>query len=945
MRTIRRIAASPTKSTMASSCAANDPPGCSSSYPTGSTVPFPYENPYPQQIALMDTILQSLAQPAVVDKTKRTQQRCRVLMLESPTGTGKSLSLACASMAWLRHVESQDLNESKGAISKSPNSTLSTGIDWLDSFVSPQQREMEQAETDIRAKAQQARKDLVDELARIQNQLGGDSQKRQHVLRSALVQMKQDSRQSHNFAKRKRNEEAQPQQQQSDIDFVMEGYQSDGDTKQSEKDDDDENDFQWTSKRTPSHAGLLLNGAALDGSIALRNAHASLSPNIAPIGGVKPSSGVRKIIYSARTHSQLSQFVSELRRTAWGKSVRVVALGGRKTLCGNKDLLSKYKIESAINDACLDLKKSSSSSCPLLANGAVDTLALHLLAQPTDIEEAASIGSKVQTCAYYASRAALAAAEVVVLPYSMLLSKQSRASIGLSLAQSFVIVDEAHNLPEALRALHTSRLSLPVVQSALDQLAAYTTKYIDRLAGRNLHYLGQLRRILVQIQKYLGLANKQTRDSMMTSDELLYELRLANVNLYKILRYMEKSRLAQKLLGFTSYRLEKAKQGVKCSTNDAFIQHDDGLSKHVSAMSLVETFLEKLSGSSKEGKIVVDLPNEASLVQHPTLRYVLLNPATFFDPLLTEAYAVALVGGTLRPFVHVAAELLGHENVDVIRDAASADEMMQRSNKLSEAFISPTFTAFTCDHVVASSNVLLQCMSTGVTGKTLDFRHHARSTTAVCDELGLTLLKMSSVVPNGLVLFLPSYAYEICLVTRWKATGVWDKLELEKAIHREPKNAQMVEVSLQAYAADAATERGALLLSVIGGKLSEGINFSNEMARCVAVVGLPYPDITDPELKEKMTAMDRSSAKTVTGRDYYNNLCMRAVNQSIGRAIRHANDYAAIVLLDSRYLTDTRVWNGLPHWLKKGAKNECCQQRSFDHRLGEIRSFFARRTC
>lgn len=42
------------------------------------------------------------------------------------------------------------------------------------------------------------------------------------------------------------------------------------------------------------------------------------------------------------------------------------------------------------------------------------------------------------------------------------------------------------------------------------------------------------------------------------------------------------------------------------------------------------------------------------------------------------------------------------------------------------------------------------------------------------------------------------------------------------------------------------------------------------------------------------------TAGTVSGRSYYQTLCMRAVNQSIGRAIRHANDWAAIVLVDRR---------------------------------------------
>ena len=45
---------------------------------------------------------------------------------------------------------------------------------------------------------------------------------------------------------------------------------------------------------------------------------------------------------------------------------------------------------------------------------------------------------------------------------------------------------------------------------------------------------------------------------------------------------------------------------------------------------------------------------------------------------------------------------------------------------------------------------------------------------------------------------------------------------------------------------------GALLCSVMGGKLSEGINFSDDLARCVMVVGLPYPDKRDVVFKEKL---------------------------------------------------------------------------------------------
>ena len=961
-------------------------------YPTASTIPFPYPNLYPQQRDFMDTMLRALQN--ISSKDPSTESSCPVFFLESPTGTGKSLSLACAAISWLKYMEQVDLTAPEPPSKLSPSSAE----DWIHDFVPHLERSQQQGRQQMRDDVVRARRELAASLQHVRERYSTEAM-RQTQVRQAAQEAKAaaNSKAGPRRKKSKTLSSHPPERDQGDQEFLLEQYHSDGENRKDGWSDDE--DLPKPSWNTSSSDRVLqlLNGALLDGSYSNIN-DPNLASSVGTVGAVKAGSGVRKIIYSARTHSQLSQFIQEIRRTAWGSSIRVVHLGGRNNLCGNAHLKSSpyyASNERAITEACLDLQKGilpasaakgattdgtkkrgtngTLVGCPLLEGreNAIPTLALHLQSEPTDIEEAYRMGQAAQTCAYYASRTALASAEVVVLPYSMLLSKVTRDSIGLSLQQALVIVDEAHNVPEALRSIHSCQLSLPIVNTALQQLGWYIERYSDRLSGRNLLYLGQLRKILLASQKHLNRAPETAvpvygKCGMMTATEFLIHRKLDNINLFRLIRFLQQSRLSQKLLGFTNLqrKLEASnatnfKEPNSSAKSQGESSSRDGLSKHVSAMSIVEVFLEKLACSDNDGKVTTQWPKEVisgvtdtncmEAQQHPCYRYVLLKPANFFENLLDEAYALALVGGTLRPFVHVAAELLGDgRRSTILQDAIQADEMASNvsPSQVSTSYSSPHLTAFTCDHVVPSSNVLLQCIGRGPTNQVLDLRYQTRSTQDVCDELGRTVVEICRTVPNGVVVFLPSYSYEALLIRHWKKSQIWNELLATKSIHREPKSSQKTESCLQSYAHDAIHgDLGALLFSVIGGKMSEGINFSDGMARCVVIVGLPYPDSTDPVLIEKMTALDRQSVDPrITGSSYYQNLCLRAVNQSVGRAIRHANDYAAIVLIDRRYTTDRRIWSGLPNWLKKGSPKRWHEDLPMAERIAEMKRFFDRKS-
>jgi len=248
------------------------------------------------------------------------------------------------------------------------------------------------------------------------------------------------------------------------------------------------------------------------------------------------------------------------------------------------------------------------------------------------------------------------------------------------------------------------------------------------------------------------------------------------------------------------------------------------------------------------------------------------------------------------------------------------------------AYVDPSrLTTFSCGHIIPKENLIALPVAKGPGGVEFDFTYEKRNSSAMIETLGSCLIELSSTIPDGLIVFFPSYAYLDQVVVHWQTRSartpknIWDLLMERKPIFRESKTTIGVDDLLSQYSQAIATVKGGLLLSVIGGKMSEGINFSDGLGRGVVVVGLPFPNIQSVQWKAKLEYIEQTTVKRtgkrkdgkVAAREFYENACMRAVNQSIGRAIRHRCDYASILLLDRRYEAP-RFEGKLPGWIRQG---------------------------
>lgn len=247
-------------------------------------------------------------------------------------------------------------------------------------------------------------------------------------------------------------------------------------------------------------------------------------------------------------------------------------------------------------------------------------------------------------------------------------------------------------------------------------------------------------------------------------------------------------------------------------------------------------------------------------------------------------------------------------------------------------------------HVIKKHQVCAKILSSGVDQQTMDssfknryqmllisIRTNAnaslffhRENENYLTSVGKSVVEIAKVVPDGLLVFFPSYDLMGKFQELWKERGIWRKIEKQKPIFLEPKKKDEFYDQIKRYYAKVRENKGAIFMAVIRAKISEGIDFTDIYGRAVVIIGIPYAPSEDPRVQLKKEYLDErqdaENNKLMSGSEWYALDAVRAANQAIGRVIRHKHDYGAVFLCDHRFNKEKRK-NNLPAWIQSRLKN------------------------
>lgn len=731
---------------------------------------------------------------------------------------------------------------------------------------------------------------------------------------------------------------------------------------------------------------------AASDAVAKEANHQSLSPKQsgvvdALLAAVNPSAGppelrAPRVVFSSRTHSQLAQVIGELKSTVYRPYMTVLA--SRDQLCIH-DVAQKHS-GLRLNRACRQLTAPSKRGCKyhltVMSPRDYENRSKALLEQlkeapPKDIEDLGEFGMLEGACPWYLTRAAATSGEVEVLfvPYNYLLNRSTRDSIDLDWANDVVIIDEAHNLESICSDSVSFDLTPAVRQGCMRELTQSIEKAM-RPGGVSFPALAELAKSKEGAEQVVGSEDRDVIEFRILK-QLLVELEevierepltatsdtaMKDRNQMKVAPYVvHKASYLRDLMTnvrgvsedtapFILEVLERAMEGS--SSSDPNKKSDDALNRESDGGSSSSnlSFLRVLHNA-------IQILYDPSITKHEECFRTVVQPVDVSNPSAgrTVSYWCFSPAVAMSDFMSLGVRSL-------ILTSGTLSPMKSFSSELGIDF------AVTLEngHVIGSRQVMGSIISAGPDGVALSSSFRSRDSDEYKLSLARTMVRIVRSVPDGILVFFPSYNAMSSMLEFWRSTGIgengrgpsaFELIRQSKRIIEEPRSSGAFAAAILGHQNNIRNGHGSILFAVCRGKVSEGIDFSDAYGRCVVMAGIPYPAALDPKVilkKDFMSELVRNVSSTkdikpqqqtpdghskpsqlLSGDEWYALQAVRAVNQAVGRAIRHKNDFGIVLLCDERF-SGASVRSQLSKWLRPHID----VAPSFEAARSSIESFF-----
>jgi len=264
-----------------------------------------------------------------------------------------------------------------------------------------------------------------------------------------------------------------------------------------------------------------------------------------------------------------------------------------------------------------------------------------------------------------------------------------------------------------------------------------------------------------------------------------------------------------------------------------------------------------------------DLSNMANNYEKK-LKIFCFNPGLLFKEIIgNNPYALIMTSGSLKPFDILEKEL------GIRFDILLENDHIIKNNQFKFAIIN-------------------KVIHDGISYK-LKFDLYNRNNDKMIESIGEIVFNLAKTNnKGGILLFFPSYKYLEKCYSVWQKCKINDKIEKYKSIILDSSRKKLLCNDIIK-----SENKNFILFSVHRGSSSEGIDFSDDNARMVICLGIPYANYSDDKIRKKQEFLNNKEKNL--GSKWYQADAMLNVNQSLGRVIRNKNDYGVMICIDERF--------------------------------------------